>query len=124
MAIIGKVKQPVYSPVQSRAAMITNIKMEISKVHQKEKYGQISQQEAQMQLALLEAKLSALESGQSIDGVQFEVPDSINPNAPVVVESEQFGFENNNNNENNDSQQKQDSFFEQQAMYNRLFHNI
>lgn len=123
MAIIGKVKQPVYSPVQSRAVMITNIKMEISKVHQKEKYGQISQQEAQMQLALLEAKLSALESGQSVDGVQFEVPDSINPNAPVV-ESEQFGFENNNNNENNDSQQKQDSFFEQQAMYNRLFHNI
>ena len=75
-----------------------------------------------MKLAFLEAKLSALESGQNVDGVQFEKPESIKTDTPSI--SNLQATNNENSNDNTDAQQRQEAFFEQQATYNRMFHNI
>ena len=122
MASISKIKQPTYYPTYSRSSMISNIKMEIAKVNAQAKHGLISQDEAQMKLAFLEAKLSALESGQNVDGVQFEKPESIKTDTPSIGNLQ--ATNNENSNDNTDAQQRQEAFFEQQATYNRMFHNI
>ena len=122
MSSIGKIKQPFYTPMQGKSSMIANIKMEIARITAQAQYGMIPQEQAKMEIATLEAKLSALESGLSVDGLTFEPPISSTPEAETVKQPEEPN--NESPNDNNDSEQRQESFFEQQAMYNRMFHGI
>ena len=102
--------------------MIANIKMEISRIETQAQYGMIPPEQAKMEIAMLESKLSALESGLSVDGVQFEAPTSITPEIDAVKEPQDAN--NETPNDNNDSEQRQEAFFEQQAIYNRMFHGV
>lgn len=122
MSSIGKIKQPFYTPMQGKSSMIANIKMEIARITAQAQYGMIPQEQAKMEIATLEAKLSALESGLSIDGLTFEPPISSTLEAETVRPPEESN--NESPNDNNDSEQRQDAFFEQQAMYNRMLHGL
>lgn len=122
MSSIGRIKQPFYTPIQGKSSMIANIKMEIARITAQAQYGMIPQEQAKMEIAMLESKLSALESGLSVDGVQFEVPTSITPEIDAVTEPQDAN--NETPNDNNNSEQRQEAFFEQQAMYNRMFHGV
>lgn len=122
MSSIGKIKQPFYTPMQGKSSMIANIKMEIARITAQAQYGMIPQEQAKMEIAALEAKLSALESGLSIDGLTFEPPISSTPEAETVRQPEESN--NESPNDNNDSEQRQDAFFEQQAIYNRMLHGL
>ena len=122
MSPIGRIKQPFYTPIQGKSSMIANIKMEIARITAQAQYGMIPQEQAKMEIAMLESKLSALESGLPVDGVQFEAPTSITPEIDAVTEPQDAN--NETPNDNNDSEQRQEAFFEQQAMYNRMFHGV
>lgn len=122
MSSIGKIKQPVYTQSQSKSSMIANIKMEIARISAQAQYGMIPQEQAKMEIAFLEAKLSSLESGLSVDGTQFAPPVALESNVQTVEKPSEAN--NENSNDNNDAEQKQEAFFEQQAMYNRMFHGI
>lgn len=122
MSSIGKIKQPFYTPTQGKSGMIASIKMEIARITAQAQYGMIPQDQAKIEIAILEAKLSALESGLNVDGLTFEPPVAINKDAEIVNQPSES--HNESPNDNNDSEQRQESFFEQQAMYNRMFHGI
>ena len=122
MSSIGKIKQPFYTTTQGKSGMIASIKMEIARITAQAQYGMIPQDQAKIEIAILEAKLSALESGLSVDGLTFEPPVAINKDAEIVNQPSES--HNESPNDNNDSEQRQESFFEQQAMYNRMFHGI
>lgn len=109
-------------PNQGKSSMIANIKMEIARINAQVQNGMISQEEAQTQLALLEAKLSALESGQNIDTADFSTPITNEPDIKPIDESTETN--NESSDEQNDNEQRQESFIEQQAVYNRVFHGI
>lgn len=122
MSSIGKIKQPFYTTTQGKSGMIASIKMEIARITAQAQYGMIPQDQAKIEIAMLEAKLSALESGLDVDGLTFEPPVAINKDAEIVNQPSES--HNESPNDNNDSEQRQESFFEQQAMYNRMFHGI
>lgn len=122
MSSIGKIKQPFYTTTQGKSGMIASIKMEIARITAQAQYGMIPQDQAKIEIAMLEAKLSALESGLNVDGLTFEPPVAINKDAEIVNQPSES--HNESPNDNNDSEQRQESFFEQQAMYNRMFHGI
>lgn len=122
MSSIGKIKQPFYTTTQGKSGMIASIKMEIARITAQAQYGMIPQDQAKIEIAILEAKLSALESGLNVDGLTFEPPVAINKDAEIVNQPSES--HNESPNDNNDSEQRQESFFEQQAMYNRMFHGI
>lgn len=117
------------SPRTTKGAQIAEIKMEIAKVKQQEQTGVISKEEAQMQIAMLEAKLEKLESGFQNDtkGEAVVSAGDVNFNQNVQQVNNTDASTNENPNENNDSEQKkasQDAYFDQQALYNRAFHHI
>lgn len=132
MSRIGISYRPSYRPTQhqgvgSKTARIDELKAEIANIKQQAQQGIISQEEAQSQIAVLEAKINDIENGYS------NIIES-----PTNVES--LNSENNINqvndtgaaegqNDGNDSQEEkkedsQDSYFEQQALYNKVFHNL
>ena len=113
---------------QSQGAKAAEIKMEIAKVKQQAQSGQISQEEAQQKIAMLEAKLVRIQLGTSESEQQaILVADAIKPNTDVKTLDNAQPSHNESENNNPDAQQRQDSqdtFFAQQALYNRAFHHI
>ena len=112
---------------QSKGAKAAEIKMEIAKVKQQVRAGQISQEEAQQKLAMLEAKLARIQQGVEPDNQPVQASESVNFNAEVKTLDNVQPSHNESENNNPDAQQRQDSqdaFFVQQALYNRAFHHI
>ena len=113
---------------ESRGAKAAEIRMEIAKVKQQARAGQISQEEAQQKIAMLEAKLVRIQLGTSESEQQaILVADAIKPNTDVKTLDNAQPSHNESENNNPDAQQRQDSqdtFFAQQALYNRAFHHI
>ena len=113
---------------QSKGAKAAEIKMEIAKVKQQARAGQISQEEAQQKLAMLEAKLARIQQGVSeFEEQAVQVSESVNFDAEVKTLDNTQPSHNESGNNNPDAQQRQDSqdtFFAQQALYNRAFHHI
>ena len=107
------------SVAQSRGAKINAIKMEIAQVKNEAKMGLISQDEAQMKIATLESKLNEVEFGPS-----SEITPEIAPAMTPQGETPKFNSDNFAQNESSNFIQQQDAFFQQQASYNRAFHNI
>ena len=112
---------------QSKGAKAAEIKMEIAKVKQQVRAGQISQEEAQQKIAMLEAKLARIQQGVEPDNQPVQASESVNFNAEVKTLDNVQPSHNESENNNPDAQQRQDSqdaFFVQQALYNRAFHHI
>ena len=132
MSQVGIKRYSYYTPQNqqtTKGAQIAEIKMEIAKVKQQEQTGVISKEEAQMQIAMLEAKLEKLESGFQNDtkGEAVVSAGDVNFNQNVQQVNNTDASTNENPNENNDAEQKktsQDAYFDQQALYNRAFHHI
>lgn len=132
MSRIGISYRPSYTPQQSqgagsKTAKIDALKAEIASIKQKAEYGIISQEEARSQIAALEAKINNIESTPSnsvensanIDSVGLDnnvnqIQDTNSAESPDSGSDSQEGRKENS----------QDSFFEQQALYNRAFHNL
>lgn len=109
------VNTPSLSSAQIRGAKINAIKMEIARINNQAQMGLIPQNEAQMKIAALESKLSEIEFAP------------IQEVAPSITPQDQTPAANNNDFEQNESSnfiQQQNAFFQQQASYNRAFHNI
>ena len=112
---------------QSKGAKAAEIKMEIAKVKQQVRAGQISKEEAQQKIAMLEAKLARIQQGVEPDNQPVQASESVNFNAEVKTLDNVQPSHNESENNNPDAQQRQDSqdaFFVQQALYNRAFHHI
>ena len=112
---------------QSKGAKAAEIKMEIAKVKQQVRAGQISKEEAQQKIAMLEAKLARIQQGVEPDNQPVQASESVNFNAEVKTLDNTQPSHNESENNNPDAQQRQDSqdaFFVQQALYNRAFHHI
>ena len=104
---------------QSKGAKINAIKMEIAQIKNQAKMGLISQDEAQMKIATLESKMNEVEFGPS-----SEITPEIAPAMTPQKETPEFSSDNFTQNESSNFIQQQDAFFQQQASYNRAFHNI
>lgn len=117
MSTIRSVSRQAYQPqIKGSSAKIADLKMQIDKVRQKEQMGDITKEEANMQIATLEAKITKLESGD-VDSVNnFETQD-------FTVPTDKTG-ESGNDFDNPDSMSRQDSYFEQQALYNKALHGL
>lgn len=113
---------------ESRGAKAAEIRMEIAKVKQQARAGQISQEEAQQKIAMLEAKLVRIQLGTSESEQQsILVADDIKSNTEVKAPDNAQTSHNESENNNPDAQQRhdsQDTFSAQQALYNRTFHHI
>ncbi len=112
---------------QSQGAKAAEIKMEIAKVKQQAQSGQISQEEAQQKLAMLEAKLARIQQGAEPEQQSMQVSEAVDFNTEVKTLDNAQPSHNESENNNPDAQQRQDSqdtFFAQQALYNRAFHHI
>ncbi len=112
---------------QSQGAKAAEIKMEIAKVKQQAQSGQISQEEAQQKLAMLEAKLTRIQQGAEPEQQSMQVSEAVDFNTEVKTLDNAQPSHNESENNNPDAQQRQDSqytFFAQQALYNRAFHHI
>lgn len=117
MSSIRSVSRQTFQPqIKGGSAKIADLKMQIDKVRQKEQMGDITKEEADMQIASLEAKITRLESGDVGSVNNFETQD-------FTVPSEKTDG-NCNNFDNPDSAARQDSYFEQQALYNKALHGL
>lgn len=105
--------QSYQMPKTSKSGEIADLKMQISKVHQKEQLGFITKEQADMEIAGLESKIAALEIG-SADALNneqvqdFSIPQD-NPKQETC---------------NQDSIDRQDAYFNQQATYNKALHGL
>ena len=68
---------------QSQGAKAAEIKMEIAKVKQQAQSGQISQEEAQQKLAMLEAKLARIQQGAEPEQQSMQVSEAVDFNTEV-----------------------------------------
>ena len=112
------IKQPFYSAM-SKSAIIANLKMEIAELKNKMDMGLIPFEEGHLQVLALEAKLNSLECGISVDGKTLPPSPALDLN--LVPETSGNLFENDFS---GSYERQQNLYFNQEAIFNRAFHNI
>lgn len=101
-----------FVPFKSKASVVSDLKDKIAEVNYKKNMGAISEEEANLQISALNAKIESIESGCDFKTMNTEEVFSDNSFEPYSKE------------DSDRLQQNHEQFMEQQATNNRFFHGI